>query len=148
MGSNMEKKSKNPKDPKVPKTPKTPKLAKSPFSLNLEDMDKFEYKDLYLITEIKDELNRITTAENVKHIFGTDIFKLLTQLGYVEEQTIDGRVVQVRTEAGLAKGIATVEKISKLGNPYTVLMYPPEIQREIVLYYGKMQKGSDPFTEA
>ena len=142
MGSNMEKKS------KAPKSPKSPKPAKSPFYLNQEDVDKFEYKDLYLITEIKDELNRITTAENVKHIFGTDIFKLLTQLGYVEEQTIDGRVVQVRTEAGLAKGIATVEKISKLGNPYTVLMYPPEIQREIVLYYGKMQKGSDPFTEA
>ncbi|MDO4340805.1 MAG: DNA helicase RecQ [Eubacteriales bacterium] len=108
---------------------------KVPFYLNPEDADKFEYHDLYHVSEIKDELNRITSAENVKHIFGTDIFKLLTGIGYVEERQIDGRTVQVQTESGLSRGIVTVEKISKLGNPYTVLMYPPEVQKEIVEHY-------------
>ena len=111
------------------------KKQKRPFCLNPEDCDKFEYKDFYLITEIKDELNRITSVDNVKHIFGTDIFKLLTSMGYVEERQIDGRSVQIQTELGLSKGIATIEKISKIGNAYTVLIYPPLIQKEIVEHY-------------
>lgn len=71
----------------------------------------------------------------MKHIFGTDIFKLLTGMGYVEERQIDGRSVQAQTESGLSKGIEAVEKISKIGNAYTVLMYPPEVQKEIVEHY-------------
>ena len=111
------------------------KNHKDPFCLNPEDKDRFECGNYYLLSEIKDELNRITTADNVKHIFGTDIFKLLTQMGYVEEKQIDGRMVQIQTELGISKGIITVDKISKIGNRYTVLMYPPGVQREIVEHY-------------
>ena len=111
------------------------KKQKRPFYLKPEDCDKFEYKDLYLMSEIKEELNRITSVDNVKHIFGTDIFKILTLMGYVEEQQIDGRSVQIQTELGLSKGIVAIEKISKIGNAYKVLMYPPMVQKEIVEYY-------------
>lgn len=111
------------------------KKLKRPFYLNSEDGDKFEYKELYLLSEIKDELNRITSVDNVKHIFGTDIFKLLTSMGYVEERQIDGRFVQIQTELGISKGIVTIEKISKLGNTYTILMYPSLVQKEIVEHY-------------
>jgi len=38
----------------------------------------------------------------------------------------------IQTEIGLSKGIVIVEKISKIGNTYTVLMYPPAVQKEIV----------------
>ena len=117
------------------------KTHKVPFYLNPEDAERFEYKDLYLISEIKEQLNSITSAENAKHIFGTDIFRLLTGMGYVEEKEVDGRTVQIRTEAGLSKGIETAEKISKIGNTYTVLLYPQSIQKEIVEYYaGKERK--------
>ena len=115
------------------------KIHKMDFCLNPEDGDKFVYKDFYLISELKDELNRITSVDNVKHIFGTDLFRLLTQKGYVEERQIDGRFVQIQTEAGLSKGIATVEKISKMGNTYTVLMYPPVIQKEIVEHFTQYE---------
>lgn len=108
---------------------------KVPFYLNPEDAEKYEYRDLCLISEIKDQLNRITSADNVKHIFGTDIFRLLTEMGYVEERQIDGRVTQIQTESGLSKGIQASEKISKTGNTYTVLVYPPEVQKEIVRHY-------------
>ncbi|MBR3644588.1 MAG: HRDC domain-containing protein, partial [Parasporobacterium sp.] len=115
------------------------KEPKRPFCLNPGDGDQFEYRDLYHLTEIKDELNRITTADNVKHIFGTDIFRLLTQFGYVEERMINGRSLQVQTETGRSKGIASVEKTGKTGNTYTVLMYPPEVQKEIVKYYTEIR---------
>lgn len=111
------------------------KNHKEPFYLNPKDGDQFQYGDLYRLTEIKDELNRITTADHVKHIFGTDIFRLLVRMGYVEEKQIDGRTVQTQTELGRSGGIVAVEKISKIGNAYTVLMYPPVIQREIVEHY-------------
>ena len=117
---------------------------KAPFSLRPEDAEKYQYKDLCLISEIKDELNRITSAENVKHLFGTDIFRVLTQMGYVCEQQIEGRTVQMQTEQGLSAGIATEEKISKNGNAYTVLLYPVSVQKEIVEHYIV---GSDPVSE-
>ena len=114
------------------------KKPKEPFYLNPEDEEKFEYRDFSLLAEIRDELNRITSADNVKHIFGTDLFRLLTALGYVKEQQCEGRVIQTQTELGMSKGIAAAEKISKAGNTYTVLMYPQAVQKEIVEYYTEI----------
>ena len=108
---------------------------KGTFYLNPEDEEKFEYCDLYLVGEIKDELNRITSGNNVKHIFGTDIYRFLTEKGYVEERNIDGRSVQVPTEIGQTKGIIAVEQTSKIGTVYTVLKYPHMVQKEIVEHY-------------
>ncbi len=124
----------NGKAPKVPKE-KKPK-HKAPFSLRPEDAEKYVTREHALLSEIKEELNRITTAENVKVIFGTDIFRLLTEMGYVKEYEEEGRTLQMPTEEGTAKGITTTEKISEKGNPYTVLLYPPEIQKEIAAYYA------------
>ncbi|MBP3900223.1 MAG: hypothetical protein J6D53_02010, partial [Blautia sp.] len=132
--------------PKPEKRRKKEKQPKQPFFLNPGDGDNFVYKDLYVVAEIKDELNRITTAENVKHIFGTDIFRVLTQMGYVEEKSVNGRTYQTQTALGLSKGITSVEKEAKSGTVYTILMYPPEIQKEIVEYYGtvpRSMKGVD-----
>ncbi len=114
---------------------KKAKAYKVPFYLNPEDGEKFEYSDLYHITQIKDELNRITTGDNVKVVFGTDIFKALTAMGYVEERVKDGRSYQTPTPAGEEKGIITVEKTAKTGTVYSVLMYPAEVQREIVEHF-------------
>ncbi|MCR5788448.1 MAG: DNA helicase RecQ [Lachnospiraceae bacterium] len=118
------------------KTPKKRKEHKVPFYLNPGDGDQFVYSDLLPATGIKDELNRITTADNVKHIFGTDVFRLLSEMGYVEEREEDGKSIQVQTELGLSKGIEAAEKTSKTGTTYTVLMYPPEIQKEVVEHYS------------
>lgn len=108
---------------------------KGTFYLNPEDEEKFEYCDLYLVGEIKDELNRITSGNNVKHIFGTDIYRFLTEKEYVEERNINGRSVQVPTEIGQTKGIIAVEQTSKIGTVYTVLKYPHAVQKEIVEHY-------------
>lgn len=122
------------------KKEKKQKKQKSPFYLNPADGDLFEYSDPCLISEIRDRLNEITSADNVRRLFGTDIFRLLTQMGYVEEKEIDGRQVQTQTEAGISRGITTTEKISKAGNPYTVLLYPPAVQKEIVKHYIEIGK--------
>ena len=114
-----------------------PKGHKVPFYLNPEDEDKYEYKDLRLVSEIKDELNRISTADNAKNIFGTDITKFLTEMGYIAEKNIGGRFMMAQTDEGLSKGIVTTEKVSQKGNTYPVLLYPKQVQMEIVRHYVK-----------
>ena len=79
----------------------------------------------------------------MKHLFGTNIFKVLADNGYVEEKVIGGRHIQVQTDLGLSKGIKTVEKISKSGNTYDILMYPPVVQKEIVRYYIERNEEAD-----
>ena len=112
---------------------------KGPFYLNPEDEENFVYSDLYLLGEIRDELNRITSGNNVKHIYGTDIYKFLTDKGYVEERNIDGRFVQTPTGIGQEMGITAVEQTSKIGTVYTVLKYPPAVQKEIVGHYVEIR---------
>ncbi len=116
-------------------TKRKTKKTKEAFYLNPEDKNKFKYKDLCNIIEIRDELKRISSAENIKQLFGTDIFRFLTDLGYVNEVLTDGRLVKQATETGISKGIISVEKISEKGNVYEVLMYPAEVQKEIVEHY-------------
>jgi ATP-dependent DNA helicase RecQ len=116
-------------------TKKKTDKRKVPFYLKPGDEDKFDYRELYQIGEIKDELNRITSAQNVKHIFGTQIMEFLKTVGYVEEQKVDGRFFQGATELGASKGITFVEKTSQLGTVYNVLVYPISIQKEIVDHY-------------
>ena len=53
------------------------------------------------------------------------------------------RKIRVQTDKGLQKGITTIEKVSKAGNPYTLLMYPPEVQKEIVNYFIGERKVDD-----
>ncbi|MCR4763146.1 MAG: DNA helicase RecQ [Lachnospiraceae bacterium] len=114
---------------------KKQKKHKVSFYLKPGDAERFEYRDLYTIPELKDELNRIASADDAKHLFGTDIFRFLKEMGYVEERQINGEFRQTQTDLGLAKGIVNVEQTSKLGTVYTVLAYPPEVQKEIVEHY-------------
>lgn len=116
-------------------TKRKTKKTKEAFYLNPEDKNKFKYKDLCNIIEIRDELKRISSAENIKQLFGTDIFRFLTDLGYVNEVVTDGRMVKQATETGISKGIISVEKISEKGTVYEVLMYPEDVQKEIVEHY-------------
>lgn len=122
-------------------TKRKSRKTKIEFYLNPEDIDKFEYKDIRNIIEIRDELKRISSAENIKQIHGTDIFRFLTDLGYVNEVLTDGRLVKQATETGVSKGIISVEKISEKGTVYEVLMYPAGVQKEIVEHYvGKREE--------
>lgn len=113
---------------------------KTEFYLEESDAEKFKYADLYYVSDIKDELNRITTAENVKKVTITAIWGFLVSEGYTEEADKDGIFIKIQTEKGLNVGIQTIEKISPAGNPYTLLMYPENIQRLIVEYFVQLKE--------
>ena len=119
----------------VTKKNKRKKRTKSAFYINAEDAENFTFKDLYFISDIKDELNRITTAENTKKASTTLIWEYLVSLKLVEERNINGSYIKVQTDKGLAMGIKAVERISQAGYSYTLLMYPPAVQRLVVDYF-------------
>ncbi len=125
------------------KEPKKKKL-KEDFYIKPEDALQFQYtEEPVSLVAIRDEMNRITTAENVKKLFATDLFRYLNSCGYVEEKVEDGRTFNMATPAGAAKGIVQSEMISEKGNPYYVLTYPAEVQKEIVEHYIKQPEESD-----
>lgn len=70
-----------------------------------------------------------------KMIFGTKIWEVLSTKGLVEEQVINGVHIQAATEAGKELGIVSVDRESKAGTHYQVLMYPQEVQKIIVEHY-------------
>lgn len=119
----------------LPKVAGTSQKKKEEFYLSKEDAEKFEYRDQYYITEIKDELNRICSAENVKKIAGTRITEVLETMGLIEEKSYGGLHIKEATEAGRELGIVSVDKESKKGNHYMVLVYPPAVQKLILEHY-------------
>ena len=58
-------------------------------------------------------------------------------MGLVEEKNIGGKFIKVQTNKGLELGIETIEKTSPSGYEYTLLMYPPKVQKIIMDSYIK-----------
>lgn len=120
------------------------KSRKGAFYINEADMEAFNYSEYYYISDISDELNRISSAEDIKKCTHKSIWEYLASKGYVTEENINGRMIKVQTEAGRDAGIITVDKVGKSGMAYTLLKYPVEIQREIVgAFVGKREAEED-----
>lgn len=113
---------------------KTKTKHKEAFHLSDEDALKFAYKDYYSGKELRDEFNRISSYKNMKKARFKQVWEYLAEKGYVEEKTIEGKTSKMPTELGISKGIKTVDMSSAKGYPYTVIMYPEVVQREIVEY--------------
>lgn len=114
------------------KSRKRKREKKEDFYISPEDMDRFEYLDLYTVREIRSELNRITTADNVRKCTYKKIWEFLFTSGYVTEEQVDGVWSKIPTEIGLLRGITIKERISEMGFHFKSLLFPPDIQREVV----------------
>lgn len=111
------------------------KGRKDAFYLKQEDAEQFPYAEYYYISDIRELLNRICSASNVKQVTLTVIWDYLVAAGLTtEEQGAEG-YVKVQTERGLKLGIKTIDKVSQGGFAYQLLMYPEAVQRMIVGYF-------------
>lgn len=117
------------------KVAKKTKKVKKEFCLAPADAEKFVYAEKYFISEIKDELNRISTVENAKKVTLTAIWNFLVEEGYTEEANHNGIFKKEQTPKGIEEGIETVYRTSTSGTEYTLLMYPRDIQRRIVQHF-------------
>ncbi len=115
------------------------KKSKEEFYLTATDAFNFKYENLYYISDIKDELNRICTVDVVKKATITKIWDYLVSEELTTLEKTDGQFIKVATKKGRALGIQMVDKISKAGISYRLLMYPREVQKRIVEYFVKEQ---------
>ena len=117
-------------EPVIPE--KKRRRRKGAFYLNPEDGKSFEYTEYCYISDMKERLNRICTADNVKKITTTVIWDYLAAAGLTIEEDHEGQRVKIQTEKGLKAGIKTVDRISPQGFAYQLLMYPETVQEMIV----------------
>ncbi len=108
---------------------------KEAFYLNQEDAERFCYAEYRYISEIKEQLNQITSAPNVKKITVGVIWEYLVRAGLTAEQQGQEGYTKVQTEQGLQLGIKTIDKVSQGGLAYQLLLYPEAVQKMIVEHF-------------
>lgn len=108
------------------------KAGKQEFFLLQEEADNFIYSDFLYVSDIRDEMNRICGRDNIKKVPATRLMEILLSEGVIEEREVSGRFYKLPTEKGIKIGIKVIEKVSKKGNTYPVLIYPQIIQQMLV----------------
>ena len=109
--------------------------VKQEFSLLEGEAEKYRYIEYRMVSEIRDEMNRICERENVKKLPATRLTEILLSEGLIQEEEQEGRFAKSPTTKGLSLGIVTENRLSENGNPYTVLKYSEKIQRMLVEHY-------------
>lgn len=113
------------------------KKGKSEFYITLKQAEKFEYGEMYYISEIKDQLNAIRDSVSVKRVTLAAIWDILVDEELTFEENRDGVFVKTMTDKGADAGIEIVHKISQAGQPYELLRYPENVQRLVVDFFVK-----------
>ncbi len=111
------------------------KSGKQEFFLLQEESSNFNYIDFMYISDIRDEMTRICVRDNVKKLPVTRLTEILVLEGLIIEREQDGRFTKVPTKKGLDQGIKVVDKVSEKGNPYTVLVYPVNVQNMLIEHF-------------
>ena len=87
------------------------------------------------ISEMKDCLNEICSAEFVKKVTISVIWDYLVETGLTMEEQREGRFYKVPTEKGRQMGIRMVDRVSQRGTEYQLPMYSEQVQRLVVEHF-------------
>ncbi|MEH2960243.1 DNA helicase RecQ [Candidatus Merdisoma sp. JLR.KK006] len=116
----------------APAPEKKQRRKKGAFYLNPQDGEAFPYTEYCYISDIKERLNGICSAEYVKKITTTVIWEQLVLAGLTAEEKQEDKTIKVQTEEGLNAGIKTIDRVGPTGYHYQLLMYPEKVQRMLV----------------
>ncbi len=116
----------------APAPEKKQRRKKGAFYLNPQDGEAFPYTEYCYISDIKERLNGICSAEYVKKITTAVIWEQLVLAGLTAEEKQEDKTVKVQTEEGLNAGIKTIDRVGPTGYHYQLLMYPEKVQRMLV----------------
>lgn len=123
------------KETKVPAARSRKKEDKQEFSLLPAEAENYNYDGYKLVSEIRDELNRICERENVKKLPATRLTEILVAEGIISSETESNDFSKIPTEKGKVLGVIVEDRVSQKGNEYHVLKYSPEIQKILVEHY-------------
>lgn len=109
---------------------------KHPFYLNADDVEKVEYSEYAFISQVRDRLNKISSATDSLKLSYNELNRFLIEKEYIEIVNNDGQLKKVPTDKGFAAGVIEVERYyEKADQTYKLIQYPEHIQREIVHYF-------------
>ncbi len=114
------------------KPARTGRRKKQEFYLLPEEAEQYAYQGTRMISEIKDEMNRICERENVKKLSTTALTEILLAEGYIVKNEEKGPYAKDPTEFGAEQGIQQEERTNQKGITYFTLKYPENIQRMLV----------------
>ena len=117
------------------------KTDKQEYFLLREEAMNFKYAEYMYISEIRDEMNRICERDNIKKLPAMSLTELLIAEGYIVKNEQEGKYAKAPTEKGSEQGIRIIEKVSQKGINYTVLSYPPSIQKMLVEHFVVENNG-------
>lgn len=109
--------------------------TKLEFSLLPEEAENYNYEGFKLVSEIRDELNRICERDNVKKLPATRLTEILLEEGIISGEVEADGFSRIPTEKGRSLGVTIEDRVSQKGNSYHVLKYSPEIQKILVSHY-------------
>lgn len=111
-----------------------PRSKKEAFSITSEDLEKFQYSEYPIyVSAIVNQLNILTTKENVKKINSRTINEWLLSIGLLKEiEEPLGVFKKQPTDEGIKMGIIAEKRISPQGRPYTALSYNNAMQHFII----------------
>ena len=114
----------------VTKTKREPKI---PFSVSLEQLEKFEYSVVPIpVSEIAKRINVIVESENMKKVSHRQITQWLLNIEMLYLHDFGGKTpVKRPTEEGNRMGITVETRIGRYGE-YHVVLYNEEAQRFIL----------------
>lgn len=108
---------------------------KQEFILQKEEAEKFCYKDYNFIGDIRDEMNRVCNTDNVKKISAKKLLDLLTDMGLIIEEKVNGVYCKRPTEKGADWKIDIVKRQSDRGSIYETLAYQYSVQKMLVNHF-------------
>lgn len=105
---------------------------KAPFSLNLEQRERFAYSDIPLpISKIVEQINSLVDLNIMNKLQSTAPPAWLVESGFLFIETRLGRKQKLPTPSGEQIGISTEVRRS-LNGPYTAVLYGEEAQHFII----------------
>lgn len=114
------------------------KARKQEFHLLREEAEQYVYVEYAYISEIKDEMNRICTRDNIKKVSTKVLLEILIDKEFITEIENEGRYEKTPTEKGYESGIKVLDKVSEKGNAYKSLVYPENIQKMLVEHFVEL----------
>lgn len=117
------------------------RAPRAKFSLSAEDLQKYPTDETPVpVTEIARRLNDLLPAgSNIQQIYFKTIRDWFVSNNYLEEsKNVVGKVSFAPTEAGLAAGIVTEQRVGKNGENYEAVLYNGAAQKLVLEHVNEM----------
>lgn len=106
---------------------------RAPFNISAQQAEQFAFSQEHLsISEITKRFNALIDPIQVKELKLGVITNWLTEVGMLDNVIINDKQRKIPSDKGRAMGINTEERFSKIGTPYTAVVYSIRAQRFIV----------------